>query len=72
MAAFPKQINARQRPSLGHGFSVDYSLDGIRHARGCNSAHVVKKVMDAFKRHRIDHLKGFLALLCTKTILLDD
>ncbi|XP_065158028.1 neurobeachin isoform X5 [Atheta coriaria] len=27
------KVSARQRPSLGHGFSVDYSMDGMRHAR---------------------------------------
>ncbi|CAH1159867.1 unnamed protein product [Phaedon cochleariae] len=36
------KVNARQRPSLAHGFSVNYSLDGIRHARGCDSARVKK------------------------------
>jgi hypothetical protein len=36
------KVNARQRPSLGHGFSVDYSLDGIRHARGRDNARVKK------------------------------
>ncbi|XP_030761038.1 neurobeachin isoform X2 [Sitophilus oryzae] len=41
------KVNARQRPSLGHGFTVDYTLDGIRHARGCNSAHVIKKSTDS-------------------------
>ncbi|XP_066153140.1 neurobeachin isoform X2 [Euwallacea fornicatus] len=41
------KVNARPRPSLGHGFTVDYSLDGIRHARGCNSARVVKKSTDS-------------------------
>ncbi|KAF7268650.1 hypothetical protein GWI33_018245, partial [Rhynchophorus ferrugineus] len=41
------KVNARQRPSLGHGFTVDYTLDGIRHARGCNSARVIKKSTDS-------------------------
>ncbi|XP_044255553.1 neurobeachin isoform X11 [Tribolium madens] len=36
------KVNARQRPSLGHGFSVDYSLDGIRHARGRDNARIKK------------------------------
>ncbi|KAJ8932339.1 hypothetical protein NQ314_014703 [Rhamnusium bicolor] len=36
------KVNARQRPSLGHGFSVNYTLDGIRHARGCDSARIKK------------------------------
>ncbi|XP_072375974.1 uncharacterized protein, partial [Diabrotica undecimpunctata] len=36
------KVNARQRPSLTHGFSVNYSLDGIRHARGCDSARIKK------------------------------
>ncbi|XP_050298842.1 neurobeachin isoform X6 [Anthonomus grandis grandis] len=43
------KVSARQRPSLGHGFTVDYSLDGIRHARGCNSARVVKKSTDSLE-----------------------
>ncbi|KAF5296936.1 hypothetical protein FQR65_LT10087 [Abscondita terminalis] len=27
------KVSARQRPSIGHGFSVDYSVDGMKHAR---------------------------------------
>ncbi|XP_060530790.1 neurobeachin isoform X11 [Cylas formicarius] len=41
------KVNARQRPSLGHGFTVDYSLDGIKHARGCNAVCIVKKSTDS-------------------------
>ncbi|XP_049825585.1 neurobeachin isoform X2 [Aethina tumida] len=42
------KVNARQQRSLVHGFSVDYSLDGIRHARGCDNARG-KKSMDSIE-----------------------
>ncbi|XP_017773305.1 PREDICTED: neurobeachin isoform X3 [Nicrophorus vespilloides] len=39
------KVSARQRPSLGHGFSVDYSMDGMRHARNNrNRADAVRNV----------------------------
>ncbi|VEN49008.1 unnamed protein product, partial [Callosobruchus maculatus] len=43
------KINARQRSSLTHGFSVNYSMDGIRHARGCDSSRVNKKSTDSIE-----------------------
>ncbi|CAH1955198.1 unnamed protein product [Acanthoscelides obtectus] len=43
------KINARQRPSLAHGFSLNYSMDGIRHARGCQSSRVNKKSTDSIE-----------------------
>ncbi|XP_050512606.1 neurobeachin isoform X2 [Diabrotica virgifera virgifera] len=51
------KVNARQRPSLTHGFSVNYSLDGIRHARGCDSARIKKSsdsVEDINSVHSVD------------------
>lgn len=40
-----KQVSVRQRPPFGHGFSVDYSLDGVRHARNRENTRTNKKVM---------------------------
>ena len=39
-----KKVSARQRSSIGHGFPVDYSVDGIRHARSRDGDRF-KKVM---------------------------
>lgn len=40
-----KQVSVRQRPPFGHGFSVDYSLDGVRHARNRENIRTNKQVM---------------------------
>ncbi|KAF5274873.1 hypothetical protein FQA39_LY07055 [Lamprigera yunnana] len=44
------KVSARQRPSIGHGFSVDYSVDGMKHARARDgSRNNNKKSIDSIE-----------------------
>nr|XP_022900222.1 neurobeachin isoform X1 [Onthophagus taurus] len=38
------KVSTRQRPSIGHGYTVDYSVDGMKHAHARDG---VKKSMDS-------------------------
>lgn len=37
-----EQVSARQRPTIGHGFTVDFSLDGMKHVRNRDGVRTKK------------------------------